>query len=78
MRPFHIASTDPTTLVHLHSGRIIRLERLMRDRTFLNVGEASPTQDNVERMTGGALLGPRGSSIARGLRAVRSWLRPNS
>ena len=42
MRPFHIASTDPTTLVHLHSGRIIRLERLMRDRTFLNVGEASP------------------------------------
>lgn len=56
MRPFHIASTDPTTRVHLHSGRIIRLERLMRDRTFLNVGEASPTQDIVDLMAGGALL----------------------
>lgn len=59
MRPPHIAAHDPTAMVQLASGRTIRLERLMRDRTFLGVGEASPTQENVDRMTGGALLEAR-------------------
>lgn len=53
-RPGPSATHDPTAVITLASGRRIQLRRLVRDPTFLNVGEAAPMADVVDSMVRGA------------------------
>ena len=66
MRPSPHAYTDPTVLIPLDSGRLIRLEGLMRERTYLHFPKAPLLRNTSELLQQAALVTARRKFYAHG------------